>query len=156
MTTLYNTKSMKVVLLKDNKNLGKKGDIITVADGFAFNNLIPARIAQPATKETIAAVERAKKQQEEEARKKKEELRTQAAQLDKKKISITQKAKDGKLFGSVTKKDIATAITKQHGITVEEENIQLDTPIKELTTCAIDIDYGDGITASIILTVAAE
>ncbi len=147
---------MKVILLRDDKNLGKKGDVVEVAEGFAFNNLFPQKIAEIATKQALAKIERLNKKKEKELQEQKKQLEKEAEKLNKKKITIKSQAKDGKLFGSVTQKDIAEAIASSHEVVVNEKNILLNSPIKELTTQEVKIDYGSGITASIIVTVIAK
>lgn len=153
---MYNTKSMKVILLQDNKTLGKKGDIVNVSEGFAFNNLIPQNIVKVVTKATMAEVERAQARQDKEAKEKKKIIQNTAKKIDKKKVTIVEQAKGNKLFGSVTKKDIASAIEKQYSVEISETMIVLDAPIKELTTQEIVIDYGDGVTASVIVTIVTK
>ena len=59
------------------------------------------------------------------------------------------------MFGSVTKKDIVDAITAEHGVEIDEENVLLNAPIKELTTVEIEIDYNSGVKAGVIVTVVA-
>ena len=151
----YDTTIMKVILLQDNKKLGKKGDVVNVSDGFAFNSLIPQGIAKLATSKSIAELDRKKAAQEKEMAQQIEQIKKDAKKIDKKKITIISKAKDNKLFGSVTDKDIAQAIATQHNVEVDAKNILLDTPIKELTTQEVRIDYGSGVTAGIIVTVSA-
>ncbi|XLQ19625.1 MAG: 50S ribosomal protein L9 [Candidatus Moraniibacteriota bacterium] len=146
---------MKVILLQDDKKLGKKGAIVNASDGFAFNSLIPRGIAKPATKESIAELDRKNAQDEKEDAEKIEQIKKDAAKIDKKKVTIISKAKGDKLFGSVTKKDIADAITSEHGVEIDEKNVLLDAPIKELTTVEIKIDYDSGVKAGVIVTVVA-
>jgi len=153
---MYNLKSMKVILLQDNKKLGKKGDIVNVSDGFAFNNLIPQGIAQVVTGATMAEVERMQKKQEKESKMLKSQLQKDAEKIDKKKITLTAQAKGTKLFGSIAQKDIVQAIKDQYSVDVDEKMIQLDSAIKELTTREVVIDYGDGVTASVIITIVAK
>ncbi len=147
---------MKVILLQDHKTLGKKGDIVNASEGFAFNNLIPQGIAKVVTKSTMAEAERTQARQEKEKEKKKKVTQDTAKKLDKKKVTITEQAKGNKLFGSVTKKDIAGAIGEQYSVEIDETMIVLASPIKELTTQEIVIDYGDGVTAGVIVTIVSK
>ena len=147
---------MKVILLQDNKKLGKKGDIVNVSDGFAFNNLVPQGIARVVTKATMADAERTQARQEKELQDKKNQIRKDAKKIDKKKITIIAQAKGTKLFGSIAQKDIAQAIKEQHSVEIDEKMILLDGAIKELTTHEIVIDYGEGIKASVIVTITAK
>ena len=147
---------MKVILLQDNKKLGKKGDIANVSEGFAFNSLFPQGLAEAATERAIAQMEHVNKQEEKDLVEQKKQLEKDAEIINKKKITIKSQAKDGKLFGSVTKKDIATAIADGHGVTVAEEAVLLKAPLKELTTQEVEIDYGNGVKAGIIVTIVAQ
>jgi large subunit ribosomal protein L9 len=147
---------MKVLLLQDNKKLGKKGDIVNVSEGFAFNNLVPQGIAKVVTKATMAEVERMQAKQEKELEEQKKVTQANAKKLDKKKITIEEKAKGNKLFGSVTAKDIVTTIKEQLDIDVDESMIELAKPIKELTTQEVVVNYGDGIKAGVVVTVSAK
>lgn len=147
---------MKVILLKDDKKLGKKGDIVNASDGFAFNNLIPRGIAKAATIQVLKEAEREKNRAMQELETMKTEIRSRAQALDKKKVTIHAQAKGDKLFGSVTIKDIAEQIRVQHGCEVMEKAILLQSPIKELTTREVVVDFGYGITAGIIVTIAAK
>lgn len=153
---MYNIQRMKVILLQDNKKLGKKGDIVNVSDGFAFNNLIPQGVAKAATDQVLAQAKRDQQKQEEEAEKMQEQLREDAKKLDKKKVTITAQAKGDKLFGSVASKEIAEAIEKEHGIVVDEKMIKLDAPFKELTTREVVIDYGSNVKAGVVVTIASK
>lgn len=144
---------MKVILLKDDKTLGKRGAIVTVSDGFAFNNLIPRGIAKTATPQIVREAQKRAQKHAADKEAGRDAHRAQAAALHKKKVTIAAKAKNTKLFGSVTAKDIAAAITAQHGVAVTEKMIILDTPVKETTTREVRVDFGENITAGIILTV---
>ncbi len=146
---------MKVILLQDDKKLGKKGDIVNASDGFVFNSLIPRGIAKPATNKAIAELDRTSAAQAKESAQQIKQIQKDAAKIDKKKVIITSKAKGNKLFGSVTGKDIAEAITTQHKVEIDAKNVLLNAPIKELTTQEVKIDYGSGVTAGIIVTISA-
>lgn len=153
---MYNNQHMKILLLQDNKDLGKKGDIVNVSDGFAFNNLIPRGIAKAATTHVLIQAEKDQKRMKQELEKKQEQLRKDAEKLNKKKVTIVAQAKETKLFGSVTKKDIADAIAKEHKLKIPETMIMLNSPIKELTTQEVIVDYGNDITASVIVTIVGK
>ncbi len=124
---------MKVILLEDVKNLGPRGAVVNVSDGYARNFLIPRRLAveaSPGKMKELAqqkAVE-ARKKEEAEAR-----ARDLAARLDG--ITVEVKAKvgeGGRLFGAVNSKDIAEALERQHQIAVDKKKILLKEPIKQL------------------------
>ncbi len=147
---------MKVILLKEQKGIGQKGDIVNVSDGFAFNNLIPRGIAKAVTQQVLAQVEKQKAKEQKELDTQKADAVRRAQQIDKKKINITAQAKGDKLFGSVTSKDIAAAIKEQHGIEVAEKAIKLADPIKELTTCEVRIEHGFNVESGVIVTITSK
>ena len=122
---------MIVILLKDVKGTGKAGDIVKVSDGYARNKLIPAGLAQEGTKGNIRTVEKAKEAQAEKRAADKAKAQENAEKL--KKLSVTIKSKGGeggRLFGSITSKDIADAAKEQTGMDIDKKKIVLDQPIK--------------------------
>lgn len=118
---------MKVVLLENVKGQGKKGEIVNVSEGYARNFLFPKKLAKEAT---TAALNDLKGQQEAFAYKKETEL-NEATQMKEKlstlAVSVTAKAgANGKLFGSVTNKDIAEALIAQHHIKIDKRRFEMD------------------------------
>ena len=118
---------MKVVLLENVKGQGKKGEVINVSEGYARNFLFPKKLAKEAT---ASALNDLKGQQEAFAYKKETEL-NEATQMKEKlrKLSVTVTAKagaNGKLFGSVTNKDIAEALIAQHHIKIDKRRFEMD------------------------------
>jgi len=124
---------MKVIFLQDVKKVGKKGDILEVAEGYARNYLLPRKLAVEATQGHLKDLEQKKSS---EARKKaqvKEEAAKLADKLQKLNIKIATKVGEGgRLFGSITSKDIADAIKTQHNIEIDKKKIDLKNPIKSL------------------------
>jgi large subunit ribosomal protein L9 len=122
---------MIVILLKDLKGTGKAGEVIKVSDGYARNVLIPKGIAREATDGNVRSLEKQKAlaiQREEESRAKALEI---AAHLSDLTVQIeTKGGEGGRLFGSITSKDIAEALKEQHQIEVDKKKIVLDNPIK--------------------------
>ncbi len=126
---------MKVILTKDVKAQGKKGDLIDVSDGYANNFLLKKGLAILATKQAINELEG--KKGAEEYKRNQEELKASniAERLKEVKVSLKAKAgKEGKLFGSITSKDVADALKAQFNITVDKRKIDLPDGIK---TCGI-------------------
>lgn len=122
---------MKVILLKDVKDLGKKDQIVDVSDGYGKNYLIPRGIAKLATAGSIN--EAKDKQKALEARKARElaEANALADTLKSKRVLLTAKmGENGKLFGAISAKDIADAMKKQFGIDLDKKKIELEDPIK--------------------------
>ena len=122
---------MKVILQKDVKNVGKAGEIVEVSEGYGRNFLLPKKLAVPAT---AATVNEAKQKAGSAARKKAQEAdeaKLMAAQLAKVEVTIPVRVGDGgKLFGSVTGKDVAEALKRDHGITVEKRKIALSSEVE--------------------------
>ncbi|QEK13501.1 50S ribosomal protein L9 [Crassaminicella thermophila] len=139
---------MKVILLKDVKGLGKKGAVVNASDGHARNFLIPRGLAKEATAGNMKVLE---KQKAAEDRKKQEELAKAKALADKlSNITVKLKGKageGGKLFGSVTSKDIAEGLMKQHKIKIDKRKIQLDNPIKTLGAMFVEVKVYPEVTA---------
>ena len=121
---------MKVILLEDVKNVGKKGDIINAKDGYARNFLFPKNLAIEATPVNLKNLEAAQKQRE----KKEKEAYTEAKKLEEElmKLTVVIKTKtgeNGKLFGAVTTKEIAENIEKEYGYTIDKKKYEME-PIK--------------------------
>lgn len=123
---------MQVILNKDVKGTGKAGDIVNVSDGFARNMLFPKGLATEATAANVRSLE---KQKANEAAKKAEEkaaAQDLAKRLEEAKVTIkTKSGEGGRLFGSITSKDIAEAAKKQ-GYDIDKKKIQLNSPIKSI------------------------
>ncbi len=147
---------MQVILREDIDNLGKIGDLVKVADGYARNYLVPGKKAIEATPKNVHAMDHAKKMVSDRLRKLKKEA---AADADKiKALAITIKAKsgeEGKLFGSVTSMDIAEAM-KAQGVAVDKRKIVLDEPIKRLGDFTVTVKLHADVTAEFKLSVIAE
>ena len=141
---------MKVLLLADVKGQGKKGDVLNVSDGYARNFLFPKKLAC----EVDAAVLNDLKNKE-EARKRREALEKQAAEETEKKFqSIVVKifataGSDNKFFGSVTNKEIAEELQKQHGIELDKRKIVVNEPIKTFGTHTVDVKLHHEITGKL-------
>ncbi|PJA87351.1 MAG: 50S ribosomal protein L9 [Candidatus Moranbacteria bacterium CG_4_9_14_3_um_filter_40_7] len=147
--------NMKVILLKDVKNLGKKGESKNVANGFARNFLFPQAMAELATDAALRKSHLAMKkeaQSQEEALKKIQEL---AENLAGSEIVIQAKDKKGKLFGAVSRKKIAAELEKR-GIIVEEKAILADKALKETGDYEIKVELGHGLETVFNLKIESE
>ncbi|MFA5526986.1 MAG: 50S ribosomal protein L9 [Peptostreptococcales bacterium] len=147
---------MKVILLKDIKKIGKAGDVIDASDGYARNYLIPRGLAKEGTSGNLK--ERDKKKAAED--KKKEGEREEAIKLAEKieNISvkiITKGGEGGRLFGSVTSKDIADQLEEQYQISIDKKKMQLEGPIKEVGLFHIPIKLYPEIAAKLKVEVVA-
>ncbi|NLK63851.1 MAG: 50S ribosomal protein L9 [Tissierellia bacterium] len=124
---------MKVILLEDIKNIGKKGQVINAKDGYARNYLFPKNLAIEATEANLRNLELAKKKKEEKETEILEEAKALEEELLKKTIVIkTKTGEKGKLFGSITTKEISEILEKEHKIIIDKKKFDLDEPIKSV------------------------
>ncbi|MBU3091139.1 50S ribosomal protein L9 [Clostridium sp. CM028] len=147
---------MKVILLKDIKGTGKKGDVINAADGYARNFLFPRQLAKEATDSNMHIlnkkndIERKKKTSEiEDAQKSANELKDKVIKI------IGKAGENGKLFGAITTKDIAIALNKQCNLDIDKKKIVTDT-IKLLGTYEVEIKIYPEISTKIKVLVCEE
>ena len=141
---------MKVILKADVKGIGTAGTVVDVKDGYARNFLFPRGLALEATPGNLKVLEQQKAGEQEEA----QEV---AAKIDGKTITLKMKTgENGKLFGSITTKDIADAIDQAYGVSIDRRKIELKEPIKSLGTQQIEVRVHPEVSARITLTVAAE
>lgn len=147
---------MKVVLLADVKGAGKKGELVNVSDGYARNFLFPRKLAKEANAQALNELKNAQ-----EAKEHKIKVETEAAQqaaevIKGKSIKISAKSgQGGKLFGSVTSKEIAEAIKKQLGLEVDRRKIEAG-EIKAFGTYECEIKLYTGISASFYTVVGEQ
>jgi large subunit ribosomal protein L9 len=146
--------SMKIILKEDVKNLGTMGSLVNVADGYARNYLIPRNLAVEADIKNIKQFEHEKKIILEKAKKVKKSAEELANKLSSITLTIEATAgDDGKLFGSVTTMDVASALSSQ-GIEIDRRKITIpDEPIKRLGTYTVHIKLYPEVTASVNLEV---
>ncbi len=147
--------TMKVILLTDVKGLGKALDIKEVKNGYGFNYLLPEGLADLATPGAIKQAERFIAKRKEEMAKTTEEHRTVATSLSGKKVVIKSKAEKGKLFGSVGREEVTTAL-EALGIKVSKEVIVLDKALKEVGEFPVSADFGHGVKASFTVLIESE
>ena len=144
-------KIMKVILQQDVKGSGKKGELVNVSDGYARNFLLPKKLAIQATPENLTVM----KQQEKARLKKMEADKAKATEISGKltDVLVTISAKGGgdggKLFGSVTSKEISEELLKQHNIEVEKNKIVQDDPIKTFGNYEVKCKLGFEIMGTI-------
>lgn len=145
---------MKVVFLKDVKGTAKKDQIKEVSDGYARNFLIPKGIAAPADTKVINDIKNREASKAHRIATEKAEAVALAASLESKTVKIVAQAGgDGRLYGSVTSKDVADELAKQHGITVDKRKISLSDPIKAYGSYALDVKLYPEVTGKINVTV---
>ncbi len=143
---------MKIVLLEDIKKIGKKGEIKEISDGYARNFLFPKKLAQPATEDAIKEALENKKEIERQQKSVLNNLRNIASQLKGKIFILKAKEKNGKLFGSVSAREINQAI-KKSGIEIEEKSILLQEPLKKTGTYEVKIEFSQGIGTTIKIVI---
>jgi large subunit ribosomal protein L9 len=143
---------MKVILLQDVKNIGKKFDVKEVSDGYVRNFLIPKGWVKAATAEELSALERQKKLDADKDTETKHKLSLIARELDGKKIEFAVKTDEtGAVFGSVTKEAILKAL-REHNFPHEAHvSIDLEHPIKTLGETSVKVEFAKGIDAKIIV-----
>lgn len=147
---------MKVIVIKDTKNVGKKGDIKNVSDGYAKNFLIPNGIVMEATPANIRDLERKKAADAEKRAIDKasaEVLKAKLAEIET--VLQTKAGEGGKVFGSITSKDISDALMTQHGIEIDKKKIVLENPIKQLGEYTITAKLYQEVTAEFKVIVNA-
>ncbi|WP_300276330.1 50S ribosomal protein L9 [Peptacetobacter sp.] len=141
---------MKVILLKDVKGTGKKGEMKEVSDGYARNFLFPKKMAVQADSGNIKELKEKQKSQEFHAQKEYDEAVLLGKQMEEINIEIYTKAGDGgRLFGSITSKEIAEQLKKQKGITIDKRKISLDEPIRVLGSRRVEIKIHPKVTTNI-------
>lgn len=147
---------MKVILQQEVKKVGKKGDILEVSEGYARNFLLPKKYAVEATAANLNVI---KQQKNSEARKQQQavdEAKLMAAQLSKIEVTLAVKiGEGGKLFGSVTGKDVADVLKKTHNIDIDKRKIELKDAIKGIGDYEAVIKVHPEITSKIKVHIIA-
>lgn len=137
---------MKVILIKDVKGVGKAGQMAEVSDGHARNLLLPKGFAKEATEHNVNALERKKKEDADKKQNDIESAKIVQEKIKEMQVTIVSKAGDGgKLFGAITSKDIADALSSQHKIEIDKKKFVLESPIKHIGEYTIDIKLYQGV-----------
>ena len=148
---------MIVILKKDIKGTGKAGDVIKVSPGYARNMLIPRGLAVEATEGNVRNLEKQKQIQRENEAEAKAKAEKIANKLSKGSVVIKTKAGEGgRLFGSITNKDISEAIEEQFGIKIDRRKIVLYSPIKELGQVSVGAKLYPEVTGKFTVEVKEE
>jgi large subunit ribosomal protein L9 len=147
----------EAILLKDVEDLGEQGKVVDVSKGYLRNYLMPRKLAQPATKGAIETIRQRQAADERMAREAVEKAQENSNLLNRTVLTIPQQAgADGRLFGSVTAQDIATAIREARGLRIDKKNVHLPEPIKSVGTYMVVVEVVDGVTATIKTMVVAK
>lgn len=145
---------MKVILSSDIDSLGKKGDVVSVADGYARNYLVPKGMAMHATRGALKQAELMRKAREDQERKLKEEAAAKVAHMASSPVYISARAGEGgKLFGSVTNSDVARAILDQLEEDVDRRNVLLEEPIRSLGTFQVEVKLHEEVSGLVTVEV---
>lgn len=148
---------MKVVLRDDVENVGRKGDLIEVADGFARNYLVPRGLAMKATKGVVQQADAMRRNREAREARERDAAEAVAGQLADRRIEVRARAGEGgRLFGSVTASDIVDAVRAQTGVELDRRDTQLAEPLKELGPADVRVKLHADVEVSIAVDVVAE
>ncbi len=145
---------MKVILTKDVPELGTKGDVVDVADGYARNYLVPQSLAVKATEGSLRQAEAMRQAREETERRLREEAERLAQSLVGTRVVVAARAGDeGRLFGSIGAGDVSEAIKKFTGVEVERKDIHVPAPIREIGLHEIGVHPHPDVQFSVTLDV---
>ncbi|NSW83818.1 MAG: 50S ribosomal protein L9 [Syntrophothermus sp.] len=148
---------MKVVLLREVKNLGKEGDVKEVSDGYARNYLIPRGLAVEATSVKLRELKEKSERKDRKLEREEEKAKTIKGRIDGQVLSLKVKTGEGgRLFGTVTAKDISDTLQKEFGVTVDKKRIEISEPIKHLGEYRVKIKLFPSISADIIVVLQAD
>ncbi|MCL2350293.1 MAG: 50S ribosomal protein L9, partial [Defluviitaleaceae bacterium] len=147
---------MKVILLQDVKNVGKKDQVLECADGYVRNFLLPKKLAVVADKAALAQLEKRQKDAQANKVKELEEARAMKTLLESKTIALALKTGGGdRLFGSVTNKEVAAALQSQEGIEIDRKKITIPDGIKTLGDYKAEVRLHTDVTAKVSLSIKA-
>jgi large subunit ribosomal protein L9 len=147
---------MEVILKEDVNNLGHRGDVVKVAEGYGRNFLLPKKLAMEATAANKAVIEQMKQSSVRRTAREKSDAESLVAQLDQVALTFARKVGENEhLFGSVTSGEIAQQL-EQRGFTIDRRKIQLDEPLRQLGEFHVPVKLHREVTAHIKVTVQAE
>lgn len=148
---------MKVILLQDIKALGKKGELVEASDGYARNYLLPRKLAKEANAQAMNEYKNAENSKNYKVATAKAQAESRKKTLEGKKFEMTARAgKGGKLFGSITAKQVAEEIKRQYNIPVDKRKVVLERDIKEFGTYSAEVKLFTGISAKIDIQVSEQ
>lgn len=148
---------MKVILLQDIKNVGRKNEVINANDGYARNFLFPKKLAVEANKDNMLKLEAKQASNVHKKNLEIEENKKKAKRIEEITLNLKVKAgANGKTFGGITSKEIAEGIKKQTGIDIDKKKIALKETIKTLGTYTVEIKFGDGVNAKLKMSIIPE
>ena len=141
---------MEVILLEDVKSLGKKGDVVKVCDGYARNYILPKKLGLEATQKNLTDLKLQKAAEERRQKEIYEEAKQLAEKIQEGMITLTIKSGEGgRTFGSVSTKEIASAIKEQMGYEIDKKKLTLAEPLKNVGTFTVPIKLHPKVTAQL-------
>ncbi|MCH5339666.1 MAG: 50S ribosomal protein L9 [Acetatifactor sp.] len=145
---------MKIILLQDEKKLGKKGDIIEASEGYARNYIIPKKIGVEATPKNMNDLKLQKANESKIAQEQLDAAKALAAEIESKQVTVKIKAGEGgKAFGSVSSKEIAAAYKEQHNIEIDKKKIQLPESLKSFGSYEVSVKLHPQVTGKLTVKV---
>lgn len=145
---------MKIILLQDEKKLGKKGDIIEASEGYARNYILPKKIGVEATPKNMNDLKLQKSNEAKIAKEQLEAAKALAAELETKAVVVKIKAGEGgKAFGSVSTKEIAAAYKEQHNLEIDKKKIQLPESLKNFGSYEVTVKLHPQVTGKLTVKV---
>lgn len=144
---------MEVILLEDVKSVGKKGDLVKISDGYA-RSLINKKLCLEANAKNKNDLKLQKKNEERLALERLEQAKELAKELEKKKVTLSIKCGEGgKLFGAISSKEVAGAVSEQLGLEIDKKKLQMPEPIKTLGNHQVTVKLHPKVTASLMVDV---
>lgn len=148
---------MKVILLEDVKSLGKKGEIVNVNDGYARNYILPKKLGLEATSKNLNDLKLQKQNDEKVAQEKLDAAKALAEEIKEKSITVKiQAGVEGRVFGSISSKEIALEAKKQLNMDIDKKKIIIPDAIKSLGTYNVNIKLHKDVTATLTVKVEAK
>ena len=145
---------MQVILLEDVKSLGKKGQIVKVSDGYARNFVLPKNLGVEATQKNLNELKNQQKRDSINAQHALEEAQVYGERISKETVQLTMKAGEGgRVFGSVSSKEIVTAAKQQFGFDIDKKKLQMPEPIKAFGTYEIPVKLHPQVTTTLKVSV---
>lgn len=141
---------MKIILLQDEKKLGKKGDIIEASDGYARNFILPKKIGVEANAKNLNDLKLQKANEAKIAKARLEEAQALAKQLEEKTVEVKMRAGEGgRAFGSVSSKEIVNACKEQHGIELDKKKLVIPEALKNFGVYEVDVKLHPQVAAKL-------
>lgn len=145
---------MKVILLKDVKNVGKEGQIVQVSDGYAKNFLLARKLAVPATEKSLEIKQQQDDFKAAEIERKRQEALVLKEKLEKVRVSLVASGgKDGRMFGAVSAKQICEALQKQHGLSVDKRKFVGENSATSFGTTKLKVELFKGVVAEVTVDI---